>query len=65
MVLFKEEHVKLWDFAKEALKAVVPADAWEASEERLNGFQKGYGTVSFLVFFLFLGFSGALVGGVG
>lgn len=50
LILFKEEHVKLWEFAKEAIKAIVPAEAYPASEQRLNGFQKGYGTVSF--FFL-------------
>lgn len=47
VVLLKEEHVKLWDIAKEALKAIVPAEQWPASEGRLTGFQKGYGTVLF------------------
>lgn len=47
VVLLKEEHVKLWDIAKEALKSIVPAEQWPASEARLNGFQAGYGTVLF------------------
>jgi len=47
VVLFKEEHVKLWDIAKEALKAIVSEEQWPASEARLNGFQAGYGTVLF------------------
>lgn len=47
LILFKEDHVKLWEFAKEAIKAIVPAEAYPASEQRLNGFQKGYGTVLF------------------
>jgi hypothetical protein len=53
VVLFKEEHVKLWEIAKEAIKAVVPAEAYPASEQRLNGFQKAYGTVSSLYSLLF------------
>ncbi|KUJ07173.1 Nitroreductase [Mollisia scopiformis] len=47
VVLFGGEHDKLWGFAKEAIKAIVPADAWPASEQRLNGFLGGYGTVLF------------------
>lgn len=35
----------MWDITKEKIKAIVPADAWEASEKRLNGFQGGHGTV--------------------
>ncbi|KAK4705936.1 uncharacterized protein P7C70_g259, partial [Phenoliferia sp. Uapishka_3] len=45
VVLFGEEHKKLWDFAKEAVKAVSPAERWTAAEARLNGFQNAYGTV--------------------
>ena len=46
VLLVKDEHKKLWDFAKEALKAIVPAEAYPATEQKLNGFQAGYGTVS-------------------
>lgn len=46
VVLLKEEHDKLWDIAKEALKAIVSEDQWTATEQRLNGFQAAYGTVS-------------------
>jgi len=47
VVLLKEEHDKLWDIAKEALKAIVSEDQWTATEQRLNGFQAAYGTVLF------------------
>ncbi|CEQ43211.1 SPOSA6832_05115 [Sporobolomyces salmonicolor] len=45
VVLLGKHHDKLWQFAKDQIKAIVPADAWPASEQRLNGFQGAYGTV--------------------
>ncbi|TVY60650.1 putative nitroreductase HBN1 [Lachnellula suecica] len=47
VLLVKEEHDKLWQIAKDVLKAIVPADAYPATETRLDGFQKAYGTVLF------------------
>jgi uncharacterized protein len=46
VVLLKDEHYKLWEIAKTALKAVVPADQYPATEQKLNMFQGAYGTVS-------------------
>lgn len=46
VILLKEEHVKLWDIAKDVLKAIVPAEQYSATEQKLNGFQAAYGTVS-------------------
>ena len=45
VVLFGDEQKKVWDIAKEAIKGVVPAEAYPASEVRLNGFQAAYGSV--------------------
>ena len=45
ILLVKEEHDKLWEITKEVLKAIVPADAYTATEQKLNGFKAGYGTV--------------------
>ncbi|KIW19331.1 hypothetical protein PV08_03625 [Exophiala spinifera] len=48
VVLLGPEHKKLWaDIVKPAVKAVAPAEAWPASEQRLSGFEAGYGTVLF------------------
>jgi len=47
VLLLKEEHNKLWNIAKEVLKGIVPADQYASTEQRLNGFQAGYGTVLF------------------
>ncbi|KAG4432065.1 hypothetical protein IFR05_012460 [Cadophora sp. M221] len=47
VLLVKEEHDKLWEITKETLKAIVSAEQWTATEQRLNGFKAGYGTVLF------------------
>jgi len=48
VVLLAAEHRKLWtDIVKPAVKAVAPAEAWPASETKLDGFNAGYGTVLF------------------
>lgn len=46
VVLLKAEHEKFWDSVKEVLKPQVPAEAFAATEQKLNGFKAGYGTVS-------------------
>jgi uncharacterized protein len=48
LLLLKDEHDKLWEIAKTALKAAVSAEKWSASELKLNLFQGAYGTVSYL-----------------
>lgn len=45
ILLVREDHRKLWDIVKEVLKAVVPEDAFLATDSKLNGFQAAYGTV--------------------
>ncbi|KAK9372068.1 Nitroreductase-like protein [Lipomyces chichibuensis] len=47
VVLLKQEHEKLWEIAKETLKAMLPPDVYVNTEQRLNGFQKAYGTILF------------------
>ncbi len=46
VLLVKQEHVKLWDIVKEAVKGVAPAEQWSNTETKLKGFQDAYGTVS-------------------
>ncbi|TEY61620.1 hypothetical protein BOTCAL_0166g00250 [Botryotinia calthae] len=45
VLLLKAEHEKLWDIAKEALKGVVPAEQFEVTSKKIDGFRAGYGTV--------------------
>ncbi|KIW30941.1 uncharacterized protein PV07_02632 [Cladophialophora immunda] len=48
VVLLNEEHKKLWgDIVIPVVKSVAPAEAWPASEKKLEGFKAGYGTILF------------------
>ncbi|KAF2202994.1 Nitroreductase [Delitschia confertaspora ATCC 74209] len=47
VVLLKKEHEKFWDSVKEVLKTMVPEDQFGATENKINGFRAGYGTVLF------------------
>ncbi|KAJ9142632.1 Nitroreductase [Pleurostoma richardsiae] len=47
LVLFGAEHEKLWDITAEILKAVVPADAWEPTGQKLAMFKGAAGSVLF------------------
>jgi predicted oxidoreductase (fatty acid repression mutant protein) len=45
IVLLGEQHDKLWEITKNALKKVVPSDQFSSTEEKINSFQSGYGSV--------------------
>lgn len=45
LVLFGESHDKLWDITMEALRKIVPAGSFSSTEEKINSFKAGYGTV--------------------
>lgn len=47
IVLFGAESEKLWDIAKEELRKIVPADAFEQTEAKIDSFAAGAGTVLF------------------
>lgn len=47
LVLFGDEHEKLWDIATNALKAIVPEDSWKATGDKMNMFKGAAGTVLF------------------
>ncbi|CZS97123.1 related to oxidoreductase related to nitroreductase [Rhynchosporium agropyri] len=47
VLLVKEEHDKLWEITKEVLKAIVTPEQWQGTEQKLNGFKAGYGTILF------------------
>jgi uncharacterized protein len=47
VVLFGDHHDKLWDITKETLRKIESADKFESTEEKLNSFKSGYGTVLF------------------
>jgi uncharacterized protein len=46
VLLLGENHKKLWNITKEALRKIVPAEAFSATENKIDGaFAAGYGTV--------------------
>lgn len=45
VVLLSGQHDRFWDITMEALRKIVPAEAFSQTEERINGFKNGYGTV--------------------
>lgn len=45
LVLFGESNDKLWNITMEALRKIVPADSFSSTEEKINSFKNGYGTV--------------------
>jgi len=47
VVLFGKHSSKFWDYTKEALKKIVPADGFKATEEKIDSFNAGYGTILF------------------
>ena len=47
VLLLGDHHTKLWDITKEALRKVVPEDSFAATEEKINSFDAGYGTILF------------------
>ena len=40
-----EQHDKLWDITKETLRKIVPENNFASTEEKMNAFKSGYGTV--------------------
>ena len=47
VVLLGESHNKLWDITMEALRKIVPAANFASTEEKINSFKAGYGSVLF------------------
>lgn len=47
VLLLGNHHDKLWNITKESLRKIVPADKFSSTEEKINSFFNGYGTVLF------------------
>ncbi len=47
ILLLDKQHDKLWDITMEALRKIVPADKFKPTEDKINSFKSGYGTVLF------------------
>lgn len=47
VMLLGKEHDKLWDITKGSLRKIVPPEQFSATEEKINSFRSGYGTILF------------------
>lgn len=47
VVLFGENHLKLWSIVKETLRKIVPETAFEATENKIDSFAAGYASLLF------------------
>ncbi len=47
VILLGKNQDRVWEIAKDVLRAIVPADAFPATDKKLSGFQAAYGTVLF------------------
>lgn len=47
VVLLGEQHDKLWNITMENLRRIVPAENFSSTEQKINSFKNGYGTILF------------------
>ncbi len=47
VVLVGEHHDKLWEIVRETLRKIVPAEAFASTDEKVNAFKNGFGTILF------------------
>lgn len=47
VILFNEQHDKFWQLVMDTLRAIVPAESFAPTEQKINSFSAGAGTVLF------------------
>ncbi|WP_180093642.1 MULTISPECIES: nitroreductase family protein [unclassified Acinetobacter] len=47
VILFGDAHQKFWDIVRETLRKIVPTDAFEGTNGKINSFAAGFGTALF------------------
>lgn len=47
VLLFGDNHKKLWEIIREALRRLVPAEKFKPTDDKINSFAAGHGTVMF------------------
>ncbi|SJN12733.1 Nitroreductase family protein [Halomonas citrativorans] len=47
VILFNEQHDKFWQLVLDTLRAIVPAESFAPTEQKINSFSAGAGTVLF------------------
>lgn len=49
VLLLEKEHDKLWEIVKDELRKIVPVDKFPKTEEKIDSFKKGYGTILYFI----------------
>lgn len=47
VLLLGEQHDNLWEITRETLRKIVPADSFSSTDDKINSFKNGYGTILF------------------
>jgi uncharacterized protein len=47
VILLGENHDKLWEIVRETLRKIVPAESFASTDEKVNSFKNGFGTILF------------------
>ena len=47
VLLFGENHKKLWEIVRDSLRNIVPANSFQSTNDKINSFAAGHGTVLF------------------
>lgn len=47
VLLFGDHHKKLWEIVRETLRKIVPADKFKPTDDKINSFSAGHGTILF------------------
>ncbi len=47
IILLGDKHDQLWDYTTNILKEIVPADSFESTQQKMDSFKAGYGTILF------------------
>lgn len=47
VLLLGENHDMLWEITRETLRKIVPADSFDSTDAKMDGFKNGYGTILF------------------
>lgn len=47
VLLLGENHDKLWEITRETLRKLVPSESFSSTDEKINSFKNGYGTILF------------------
>ena len=45
LVLFREKHHQFWQLTKDTLRAIIPADKFAATEQKIKSFDAAFGTI--------------------